>query len=219
MCPLARGTRRAHIVTMLKLYYAPGACSISPHIALREANLPFELARVDFKSGKKLEDGRAFTAVNPKGYVPALELDDGQIITEGVAIVQYIADRAPDAGLAPPNGTLERVRLQEWLNFISTELHKGSSPLFVSTLPDDYRKTVHDRLVSRLAFVAERLGDKPYLMGDRFTVADGYLFYALRAWQRFYRDELPAPLVAYFARLAARPSVTAALAAEGISAT
>jgi glutathione S-transferase len=219
MCPLARGARPSHIVRMLKLYYAPGACSISPHIALRESNLPFELARVDFKAGKKLEDGRSYTAVNPKGYVPALELDDGQVITEGVAIVQYIADRAPESGLAPPNGTFERVRVQEWLNFIATELHKGMSPMFAPTLPDDYRKVVRDRIVARLAFVADSLGDRPYLTGDRFTIVDGYMFYALRAWQRFYKDELPPTLVAYFARLAARPAVTAALAAEGISAT
>ena len=201
---------------MVKLIYSPGACSISPHVALREAKLPFELLRLDFKN-RKLSDGRDYLSLNPKGYVPALELDDGRVITEGVAIVQYIADQAPASQLAPPNGTFERVRLQEWLNFISTELHKGTSPLFSSSLPDDYRKTIHDRLAGRLAFVAKSLGDKPYLMGDGFTVADGYMLYVLRVWNRFYPNELPAPLSAYLARLNERPSVKAALAAEGIA--
>jgi glutathione S-transferase len=206
-----------HIIRMLKLYYAPGACSLSPNIALREANLPCERVRVDFMRGKKLPDGREFAAVNPKGYVPALELDDGEILTEGVAIVQYIADRAPQSGLAPANGTIERVRLQEWLNFIATELHKGMSPFYVSSLPDDYRKTVHDRVAGRLAFVATSLGDKPYLTGDKFTIADGYLLYTLRTWRRFYKDELPPTLAAYIARVSERPAVKAALAAEGLS--
>jgi len=201
---------------MLKLCYAPGACSLSPHVALREANLPFELVKLDFKN-RKLSDGRDYASVNPKGYVPALELDDGQVLTEGVAIVQYIADRAPDAELAPPNGTFDRVRLQEWLNFIATELHKGTSPLFASNLPADYRTTVHDRLAGRFAFIAKSLGDKPYLTGDRFTIADGYMLYVLRVWNRFYPNELPAPLTAYFARLNERPSVKAALAAEGLT--
>ena len=206
-----------HDVRMMKLCYSPGACSIASHVALREANLPFDLVKLDFKN-RKLADGRDYSSVNPKGYVPALELDDGQVLTEGVAIMQYIADRVPAAKLAPANGTFERVRLQEWLNFISTELHKGTSPFFAPSLPDEYRKTIHDRLAGRFAFVAKQLGTHAWLTGDQFTIADGYMLYVLRVWNRFYPNELPEPLVAYFARLNDRPTVKAALAAEGLTA-
>lgn len=202
---------------MIQLYYAPYACSLSPHIALRESKLPFELALVDFKRGKKLPDGRDFTAVNPKGYVPALVLDNGQLLTEGAVMVQYIADLAPDAKLAPPNGTFERVRLQEWLNFIATELHKGASPLYAPTATDEYKQTVKDRLLARFGHLGEGVAKSAYLLGDRFTVADGYAFYVMRAWQRVAKAELPASLVAYHARIAERPAVQAALAAEGIT--
>jgi glutathione S-transferase len=204
---------------MLKLYYASGACSISPHIALREAGLPFSLERVDFKAGKKLENGDDFTTtVNPKGYVPALGLPDGKVLTEGVAIVQYIADQKPESGLAPPAGTWARVELTEWLNFISTELHKGLSPVFSAQASDEYKQAAKDKVASRLKFIAHHLTDKQYLLGDRFSVADGYLFYVLRSWQRFLKQELPDGLSGYYARLAERPSVKESLDAEGIAA-
>ena len=201
---------------MLKLYYAPGACSLSPHIALREAGLQFELDRVDFKQGKKTESGGHLTDANPKGYVPALVLDDGQVLTEGAVIVQYVADLAPDARLAPPLGTFERVRLQEWLNFIATELHKGLSPLYSPLASDEYKQAVKDRLALRLGFMEQSLASKSYLLGERFTVADGYAFYALRSWQNLTHGTLSGNLAAYFARIGARPAVQAALLAEGL---
>jgi len=202
---------------VLKLYFGAGGCSLSPHIALREAGLSFELCAVDFARGKRLEDGRAFAEVSEKGYIPALILDDGQLLTEGCAIVQYIADLAPASGLAPPPGTLERVRLQEWLNFIATELHKTMWPLYMKTATPELLAFVRERLVQRLAFVAKQLGDKPYLMGEKFTVADGYLFYVLRTWQRSHQGTLAEPLPAYYQRLVDRPSIKAALNAEGIT--
>jgi glutathione S-transferase len=202
---------------MLKLYYAPGGCSISPHIALREASLPFSLEKVDFKTGKKLADGTSFAKVNPKGYIPALGLPDGQVLTEGVAIVQYIADLKPEAGLAPPPGTFDRVRLQEWLNFIATEMHKGLSPLLAQNVPEEYKQASREKLASRLAYAAQLIGSKEYICGKQFSVADGYLFYVLRSWQRFVKGDLPDGLAAYYQRLTARPSVKAALEAEGLS--
>jgi glutathione S-transferase len=202
---------------MLKLYYAPGACSISPHIALREAGIPFTLEKVDFKAGKNLSDGRSFLEINPKGYVPALGLDDGQVLTEGVAIIQYVADLKPETGLAPPPGTFERVRLQEWLNFIATELHKGVAPLFSPLAPEEFKKATMEKVASRLDFVAKSLVGKAFLLGDRFTVADGYALYALRAWSRFAKGDPPPGLADYHARIVARSSVQAALKAEGLS--
>jgi glutathione S-transferase len=202
---------------MLKLYYAPLACSLSPHVALREAGVPFELVRVDFARGKKLPDGTDFTSVNPKGYVPALVLDDGQVLTEGAVMVQYIADLKPASGLAPRPGSFERVRLQEWLNFIATELHKGLSPLFGAIANDEYKKVVKEKLASRLAFVAKNLEGKQYLLGDTFTVADGYMLYVLRTWSRVTKEDVPNGLGAYFERIKARPAVKAALEAEGLS--
>ena len=203
---------------MLKLYYASGACSLSPHIALREAGLPFKLEKVDFKAGKRLEDGTEFAKINKKGYVPALGFPDGKLLTEGVAIVQYIADQNPESKLAPAPGTFERVLLQEWLNFISTELHKGLSPLLAQNAGDEYKQAARDKYASRLKFVAENLAGKEFLLGDQFTVADGYLFYTLRFWQRFVKGELPEGLTSYYDRLAERPSIKAALDAEGITA-
>jgi glutathione S-transferase len=200
---------------MLKLYYAPLACSISPHIALREAGLPFELVRVDFKAGKKLPDGSDFSKVNPKGYVPALMLDDGEVLTEGVSIIQYIAGLKPESGLAPPPTSFGRVRLQEWLNFIATELHKGLGPLFSNLASDEFKEAATEKLASRLAFLARGIGDKPYLFSDRFTVADGYAFYVLRTWNRVVKREPPGGLAAYHDRIAARPAVQAALQTEG----
>jgi glutathione S-transferase len=202
---------------MLELYYAPYACSLSPHVALREAGVPFELVRVDFARGKTLPDGSAFASVNPKGYVPALVLDDGQVLTEGAVMVQYIADLKPEAGLAPRQGTFERVRLQEWLNFIATELHKGIGPLFAAAANDEYKKVVKEKVASRLAFVAKSLEGKPYLFGDTFTIVDGYMLYVLRAWQRVTKEDVPHGLGAYLARILARPAVKAALEAEGVS--
>jgi glutathione S-transferase len=202
---------------MLTLYYAPGACSISPHVALREAGLPFQLEKVDFKTGKTLADGTWFGTVNPKGYVPALKLDDGRVITEGVAIVQYIADLKPESRLAPPCGTFERVRLHEWLNFIATELHKGLAPMFGHLAPEAMKEAAKEKLAMRLAFVETSMSGQPYLLGDSFNVADGYLLYVLRAWQRAAHGSLTPALADYYARLLARPSVQAALAAEGLA--
>jgi glutathione S-transferase len=202
---------------VLKLYYAPGACSLSPHIALRESGVPFSLERVDFKAGKKLVDGTSFATINPKGYVPALGLADGQLLTEGVAIVQYIADLNPEARLAPAAGSFARVRLQEWLNFIATELHKGLSPLFAPQASEEFKQAVKEKLAARIAFVANGLGDKRFLLGDDFSVADGYVLYVLRTWQRVAQGELGPALAAYQARIVERPAVRAALDAEGLS--
>ena len=200
----------------MKLYYAPGACSLSPHIALREAGLAFDLAKVSTKT-HTLADGSDFYAVNPKGYVPVLEWDDGERLTEGPAIVQWIADQAPDKGLAPPAGTRERARLQEWLNFITTELHKGFGPLFNPAFPAEAKAVVIAGLQKRLAWIDAQLAGKDYLMGSQFTVADGYLF-TVTNWAAYVQLSLePYPnLRAHQARVAARPAVQAALAAEGL---
>lgn len=198
---------------MLKLYYSAGGCSISPHIALREVGASFELHRVDLKR-KKLDDNSEYSAINPKSQIPALVLEDGRLLTEGAAIVQYIADLNPQARIAPAAGTFERVRLQEWLNFIATELHKGITPLIKAEGSDDYRALVRERIAGKLAFVAANLGS-PFLMGE-FSVADGYLFYILRSWQRALDQQLPAVLVTYYQTLIDRPSVKAALLAEGL---
>ncbi len=200
---------------MFKLYYAAGGCSISPHIALREVGASFELHTVDLKR-KTLEDGSPFAAVNPKAQIPALVLPDGALLTEGAAIVQYIADLNPTSGLAPAGGTFARVRLQEWLNFIATELHKGIAPLMKKEAPEAYRAVLLERVGAKLAYVATHLTDHAFVMGEAFTVADGYLFYILRSWQRALGQELPAALAPYYQTLVARPSVKAALLAEGL---
>jgi len=201
---------------MTKLYYSPGACSLSPHIALREAGLPFELAMASLRT-KKLADGSDLASVSPKGQVPVLEFDDGQRLTEGPAIVQWIADQAPASGLAPAAGTLARYRLQEWLNFITSELHKGFSPLFSPVMPDEAKAIARTRLADKLAWVDGQLAGKPYLMGDAFTVADGYLF-TVAGWGKMVGvDIAPLPhLSAFMARVAARPAVQEALKAEGL---
>jgi len=198
----------------MKLFYSPGVCSLSPHIVLCEAALAYELERVDLTTKKTDKEANFFDS-NPKGYVPALLLEDGQMLTEGPAIVQYLADLVPEKKLAPPNGTMERYRLQEWLNFIATELHKGYSPLFKASAPDDWKTIVRDLLLKRLAVVAESLGDRDYLMGEQFTVADAYLFTVLR-WSKGAKIDLtPWPvLVSYQERVGARPAVIAAIAAE-----
>lgn len=198
---------------MFKLYYAPGACSLSPHIALREAGLPFELIRVDFANNRATSDGKTLAAVNPKNQVPALLLPNGELLTEGAVMVQHIADAAPESGLAPRAGSFERVRLQEWLNFIATELHKGPGPLNSQLASEEFKAFVRGRVQAKYAFAAAALGSKHYLMGDRFTVADGYMFYALRYWQRL-TESLPDGFAEYLARVGARPAVAASLAAE-----
>lgn len=200
----------------MKLYFSPGACSLSPHIALREAGIEFELVRVDMRK-KVLKAGGDFYAINEKGFVPVLELDSGERLTEGPAIVQYVADLKPETRLAPPPATLERARLQEWLNFISTEIHKGHSPLFNPKAPDDWRAIVKEQLGKQLAYAARRLEGREFLMGDHFTVADGYLYTVLR-WPKLVGVDLgPYPaLTAYSARIEARPAVQAALVAEGL---
>jgi glutathione S-transferase len=200
----------------MKLYYSPGACSLSPHIVLAESGLPFDLDKVDFSSMKS-ERGADFAKVNPKGYVPVIQLDNGEILTEGSAIVQYIADLVPKKKLAPAAGTMARYRLQEWLNFIATELHKGFSPLFNSKLPEEMRAKSIERISSRLAIVAKRLEGSNYLMGDDFTVADAYLFTILRWSARVNLDLSRWPVLAkYQERIAERPAVQHALEQEGL---
>ncbi len=195
----------------MKLFYAPGACSLSPHIVVREAQLPVDLIRVDLAT-KLMEDGTNFATVNPKGYVPALQLDDGRILHEGVAIVQYLADLAPEKRLAPPNGTFDRAKLQQWLNFVSTEIHKSFSPLFNAAIPDVVKQIYKDKLAQRFGEIEADLGDQDYLTGAQFTVADAYLFTVLRWSRAFHIDLAQWPkLQAYFARIAARPAVKAAV--------
>ena len=200
----------------MKLYYSPGACSLSPHIALREAGLPVELIKVDLKA-KKTEKGDDFLKINPNGYVPALQLDDGSVLTEGPAMIQYIADRKPEAKLAPAASSTERYRLQEKLNYISTELHKGFSPLFNPATPEEYKTMVKDRLALRFSVLDKQLAGKQFVMGDTFTVADAYLF-TITNWSvptKISLDAYP-NIVAYRARVAARPAVQAAMVAEGL---
>lgn len=198
----------------MKLYYSPGACSLSPHIVLREAGLPFELARVDLRT-KTTAGGADFRTINPKGYVPALALDDGEVLTEGPAIVQYITDRVPDRKLAPAPGTPARYRLVEWLNFIATELHKGYSPLFNPKAPDDWKALSRGLLEQRLDWMAEQLAGRSFLLGTDFSVADAYLFTVL-GWGKWVGIDLARwpTLAAYSAGIAGREAVRAALAAE-----
>ncbi len=200
----------------MKLYFSPGTCSLSPHIALREAGLPVELVAVNIKT-HKLADGSDYLGINAKGAVPVLELNSGERLTEGPAIVQYIADQAPQSGLAPANGSWARYRLQEWLNFITSELHKGFSPLFNPKSPDETKTQARDKLNERLKWVDEQLEGHSYLTGETFTVADGYLF-TVAGWGKFVGiDIAPLPnLAAFMARVAARPAVQAALQAEGL---
>lgn len=202
----------------MKLYYSPGACSLSPHIALREAGLDAEYERVDLRT-KKTASGQDLAAINPKGQVPTLQLDDGTTLTEGPAVVQYIADRAPGSKLAPPAGSIERYRLMEMLNFITTELHKGFSPLFKPDTPEDYKQIARRNLEARLDAVAGMLEGKPYLLGQDFTVADGYLFVIL-SWAKVMKFDMGRwpVLQDYFQRVAARPAVREAMQAEGLKA-
>ena len=199
----------------MKLYYAPGTCSLSPHIVAREAGLPLTLVRVDNKN-KTTEAGEDYRAINPKGYVPLLELDNGVRLSEGPAIVQYLADLAPASKLAPANGTIERYQLQEWLNFITSEVHKQFSPLFDATMPDEAKEKFRNRLATRFDWIAGQLKGRDYLMGS-FTVADAYLFVVL-GWTKFTGPDLARwpVLQEYVARVAARPHVQEALKAEGL---
>jgi glutathione S-transferase len=201
----------------MKLYYSPGACSLSPHIALHEAGLAHDLVKVDLRA-KKTESGDDFTAINPKGQVPALMLDNGEMLTEGPVIVQMIADQAPGKHLAPAAGSKERYRLQEWLNFITTELHKNFSPLFNPSIPDEVKSSFKDRLIGKFRYIDGRLAGHDYLMGKQFTVADGYLFVMLR-WADGHKMDLSGlkNLTAFKDRVTARPNVQAALKMEGLS--
>jgi glutathione S-transferase len=200
----------------MKLYYSPGACSLSPHIAMYEAGLPFTAVKAPTKT-HKLDDGTDYYTINPLGYVPYLVLDDGKTLHEGPAIVQYIADQAPGKNLAPANGTWERYKLQEWLTFIGTELHKGFSPLFNPATPDDVKTASKERVLGRLTWVDGELAGKQFLMGDGFTVADGYLF-TVTGWSKHVGLDISAlpNLGAYLGRVAARPAVQAAMKAEGL---
>jgi glutathione S-transferase len=199
----------------MKLYYSPGACSLSPHIALLEAGLPYDLVKVDLRA-KKLENGDDYLAVNPKGQVPALQLESGELVTEGPVIVQMIADKA-GKGLAPARDSAERYKLLEWLNFVGTELHKNFSPLFQPVIPDDVKTFFRDRLMGKFKYLDGALAGRDHLMGKQFTVADGYLFTMLSWADRMKLDLSGMPnLLAYKARVAARPKVQEALSKEGL---
>jgi len=201
----------------VKLYYSPGACSLSPHIVLREAGLAFEPVLASTRS-HKLQDGTDYYGINPLGYVPLLELDDGTRLREGPAIVQYIADQVPHKNLAPANGTLPRYRLQEWLTFIGTEIHRSFSPLFNPAMPEDAKKLFRERLVERLQFVDRQLAGKDYLMGANFSVADAYLYVVTRWTGPMQVDLSPlGNLQAHHARVGARPAVREALQVEKLS--
>ncbi|HEX7841984.1 MAG TPA: glutathione transferase GstA [Kofleriaceae bacterium] len=200
----------------MKLYFAPGACSLSPHIVAHEAGIPVTLVKVDL-AAKKTADGGDFLAINPKGYVPALQLDNGEVLSEGPAIVQYLADSKPDAKLVPASGSFERYRLQEMLGYINSEIHKSYSPLFRPNTPPETRKDREEYLQKRYALIEQRLAKGPYLFGEQFTVADAYLF-TVTNWANFVKLDLSAfpNLLAFQARVAARPAVQAAMVAEGL---
>lgn len=200
----------------MKLYYKAGACSLSPHIALREAGIEFEMEAVDLQT-KRTASGTDFTQINGKGYIPALVLDNGKVLTEGAAIVQYIADLKPESGLAPSNGSEARYELQSWLSFISTELHKPLGSMFNPAQSEDWKAAAKALLSKRLDWLVGELGEREFLLGDRFSVADGYLFTVL-GWTGmlgFALDPWPS-LQAYSARIGARPKVIEALKAEGL---
>jgi len=200
----------------LKLYYSPGACSLSPHIVLRESGLAFTPVLASTKT-HKLADGTDYYTINPKGYVPLLELDDGQRLAEGPAIVQYIADKVPEKKLVPAWGTMERYRAMEWLTFIGTEIHKSFSPLFNPAMPEEAKALSRQKVLDRLKWVDGQLAGKDYLMGATFTVADAYLFTVSR-WSPFVGVDITglANLNAFIARVNARPAVQEALKAEGL---
>ena len=197
----------------MKLYLTPGTCSMASNIALHEAGIPFELVKVDKRT--KRANGIDFLTINPKGYVPALQLDDGQVLTENVVVLQYIADLNPAAELAPPVGTMERYRLQEWLSFINSEVHKSFSPLFSSEATEDIKTYARNNLAKRLAYVEKALGDNKYLLGDQFTIADAYLSTVL-GWGSHVAVDIGPRLKAYVDGVRARPHVIEAMTAEGL---
>lgn len=203
----------------MKLFYAPGTCSLSPHIVAREAGLPLELIKVDIRAKPhRTESGEDYAKINPKGYVPALQLDEGGLLTEGVAIVQFLADQAPGSDLAPPLGSPERYRLQEWLTFISAELHKMFSPwLFHPEYGEVAQQVAKDKIAGRFAFLDEHLGGRPYLLGTSFTVADAYCFTIVN-WSKLHNIDLaPYPKLSnYMARVGHRPTVRAVMEVEGL---
>ena len=200
----------------MKLYYSPGACSLSPHIVARELGLPIELKKVDTKA-KTIEGGGDYLKVNARGYVPTLELDNGEVLTEGPAIVQYLADLVPQAGLAPKAGEFARYRLQEWLNFLTSEIHKQFSPLFKPTTPEGYKPVAREIIATRLDWLDAQLAGRDYLLGSTFSVADAYLF-VLLGWTRPTQIDLARwpNLAAFHKRVGARPKVQEALQAEGL---
>jgi glutathione S-transferase len=200
----------------MKLFYAPGVCSLSPHIVAKEAGIALDLVKTDIKTKKVAGDGD-YLKTNPLGYVPALQLDDGTILTEGPAIVQYLADKVPAKGLAPANGTLERYKLQSWLNFLSSEMHKGFSPLFNPAMPEEAKKIAKERLAARLDHLNKHFAKNDYLMGKQFTVPDAYCFTVLRWTQPSNIDLAPYPHIqAFMKRMRVRPAVQAALKVEGL---
>jgi glutathione S-transferase len=200
----------------MKLYYSPGACSLSPHIVATEAGVPIELEKVDLAK-HQTASGKDFTAINPKGYVPTLQLDDGSVLTEGPAIVQYLADQKPASGLAPAAGTIDRYRVQEWLNFIGTELHKNFGPLFNPATPDAVKESSKANIAKRLTYLNDQLASRQYLMGNNFTVADAYAFTIVN-WTNFVKIDLKAypNVAAYMGRVGARPKVQETLKSEGL---
>jgi len=200
----------------MKLYYSPGACSLSPHIALYESGLPFQAVLASTRT-HKLQDGTDYYTINPKGYVPLLEFDDGTRLAEGPAIVQWIADQVPEKRLAPAAGTMERYRLQEWLTFIGTEIHKQFSPQFYPAMPEEAKALFRQKVLDRLAYVNQQLEGRAYLLGSQFSVADGYL-YTVTRWTGPLKLDISglANLNAFMARLAARPAVQQAIKAEGL---
>ena len=196
----------------MKLYYSPGACSLSPHIVANEAGIPLELVKVDLKT-HKLENGDDYYAVNPKGYVPALQLDDGNMLTEGPAIVQYLADLKPDSKLLPQSG-FTRYKVAEWLTFINGEIHKNFGPLF-NNAADDVKAESKAKIKKRFDYVNEQLAGKTFLTGDTFTVADAYLF-VMTTWAHHMKIELPANLHKFFNHVSKRPAVHQAMKEEGL---
>lgn len=198
----------------MKLYFNPSVCSLAPHIALREAGLKFDLVKVDIRA-HTVADGSDYYQINPKGYVPVLMLDNGELLTEGSVISEYIADLNPAANLAPPVGTMARTRLREWMAFISTEVHKGFGPLFNPSMTEELKTMARTKLGGRLDWIVKQLGDKPYLTGDTFTIADAYLFTVL-GWGKWTGVDIAQwpTLVSYVERIAARPKVMEAMAAE-----
>ena len=201
----------------MKLYYAPGACSMAVHVALREAALPFELDKVDLAS-KKTAAGEDYVGINPKGYVPALRLDDGSVLTEAGVCLQYVADLAPRTELAPVAGTMARYRLMEWLSFISAEIHKTFGPLFDPTVSQELRNRQIGTLGKRFDFLEQVLAEQSFLAGETHTVADAYLFTVLN-WTHFLKVDVSRwlALQRYMTRIAARPAVVQALKAEGLT--